>query len=221
MWKILLEVLGAEGGDDDLNTEFERMLKTVLEMAEIVRPYIVDGAAPPAVHARIQELDLDVNELQRSIRRQIVVHLSLGNPTHAPHGLRLMSLVKDVERIGDYVKDICRIPLLGGGPVPDGPLRGELGHLVEVAHRLLAETAPLMRSEDQARTTELLEMGGAAEARSDALLASLAESDVAPRQTISTVLLTHFYRRIAAHAMNVLSSVVMPVHELDFHPGPA
>ncbi len=31
------------------------------------------------------------------------------------------------------------------------------------------------------------------------------------------VLLTRFYKRLGGHTMNIISSVTMPVHKLDFH----
>jgi hypothetical protein len=30
------------------------------------------------------------------------------------------------------------------------------------------------------------------------------------------VLLTRFYKRLGAHALNIISSVLMPVHKVDF-----
>ena len=33
------------------------------------------------------------------------------------------------------------------------------------------------------------------------------------------VLLTRFHKRLGAHLLNILSSVVMPLHKLDFYDG--
>ena len=37
------------------------------------------------------------------------------------------------------------------------------------------------------------------------------------RDAAAVVMGTRFYKRIAAHVLNVLSSVVMPLHKLDYY----
>ena len=52
--------------------------------------------------------------------------------------------------------------------------------------------------------------------RTDRLLVELAKSDFTVTQTTSMVLLTRFHKRLCGHVMNILSSMVMPLHKVDF-----
>ncbi len=52
--------------------------------------------------------------------------------------------------------------------------------------------------------------------RCDALVTRIGRSSYAAGQTTALVLGTRFYKRIGGHVLNVLSSVVMPLHKVDF-----
>ena len=73
------------------------------------------------------EQDAKVNALEQTIRRQIITHLSLpGNEADAPYSLLLMTLVKDVERLGDYAKNLAQLAEIRHGIFPLGPELDEL-----------------------------------------------------------------------------------------------
>ena len=46
---------------------------------------------------------------------------------------------------------------------------------------------------------------------------ALAKSDFTATETTSLVLLTRFYKRVSGHLLNVASSVIMPLHKIDFY----
>lgn len=215
MWMALLEIF--RGGDalKELSDAYQQMLKTTYEMAQIVRPHVFDHSLSLAQRKRVYELDIEVNKLERTIRRQVVTHLTT-NPTQVPYCLLLVMIVKDAERIGDYVKNISEVSELGGGPVPDGEVADELRDLIDIAMKLFEATPAIIESQDRERATELIQSGRAAAKRCDRLLVQLAKSELAPAQVTSLVLLTRFYKRMGAHLVNILSSVVMPVHKVDF-----
>ena len=67
------------------------------------------------------------------------------------------------------------------------------------------------------RTNELVQVGRMAGKRCDNLLVELAKSDFNAAETTSMVLLPRFYKRLGGHLLNVLSSVIMPLHKVDFY----
>ncbi len=52
--------------------------------------------------------------------------------------------------------------------------------------------------------------------RCDSLLERIAKSDYGAGTTTALVLGARYYKRIGAHVLNILSSIVMPVHKLDY-----
>ena len=166
--------------------------------------------------SKIYKLDVQVNKLERKIRKQIVAHAALSR-SNIGYCFMMMSIVKDAERIGDYVKNISEVKSLGGGEVPEGVIRTELQELVSNAMLLLREAADVVEQEDRERAMELLEIGRLSGTRCDRLLVELAKTRYNASKTTAMVLLTRFYKRLGGHTMNIISSVTMPVHKLDFH----
>ncbi|MEY3014879.1 MAG: hypothetical protein RIT45_3614 [Pseudomonadota bacterium] len=216
MWKELIDIFrGKDAPLEEVATEFRAMLELTREMSDLVRPHIFEGALPMDVRRRVYELDVEVNKLERSVRKRLITHLSL-RPSHVPYSLLLISMSKDAERVGDYVKNIAEVGDLGGGTVPDGELRDELSDLISVADRLHREVAGVLDAQARERAIELVQLGRTAGKRCDRLVGAIATSDLPAAQVTALVLLTRFYKRLGAHLVNILSSVIMPVHKVDF-----
>jgi phosphate transport system protein len=216
MWMELLKIFREGDTLKSLTDDFLRMLDLVQEMAAAVRPHLFDQTLSMEEKARIRKTDVKVNKLERAIRKQVIAHVTLSR-AEVPYCLLLMSLVKDVERMGDYIKNISEVGELGGGAIPEGALRTELAEIVEIAMVMMADVPAIIGSQDRERAHELLQEGKDAGRRCDRLLIELAKSDFDAAQTTSMVLLTRFYKRMGGHLLNILTSVVMPLHKVDFY----
>jgi phosphate transport system protein len=215
MWMQLLDIFRSTEPIKVVADEFMEMLKITHQMGQIVYPHIYDYSLTLEQRKHVLNLDVKVNKLERSVRKRIVSHLSL-NRTHVPYCVVLLGLVKDAERLGDYVKNISEVSDLGGSEVPKGPLRDELEDLVNVAFQLFHETPRVLSDQSRDRAAELLVIQRNSAKRSDKLLVELAKSDLNAAQATSMVLLCRFHKRLSSHLSNILSSVVMPVHKVDY-----
>ena len=215
MWRELLKVLKSGDPLQAMADEFLTMLAVCNEMAAIVRPHVFTYDLAMEQRSKVYKLDIKVNKGERAIRKRIATHLALSGG-EVPYCLTLMSLVKDAERIGDYIKNISEIGELGGKPVPESDHRTELFELVDLAYSMLAEAPNLIKTQDTDRAVELLSEGRNGGKRCDRLLIELAHTELTPAQTTSMVLLTRFHKRLGSHTMNILSSIVMPMHKVDF-----
>lgn len=217
MWRELLGIFRGEHSPlEEVGKEFKQMLVTTRTMSELLRPHVFGSAPPLEVRKQLYDLDVEVNRLERSVRKRLITHLSL-RPSHVPYSLLLISLCKDAERVGDYIKNIAEVGDLGGGELASGALRDELEDLIGVATLLHDEVLPVLESQSRERAIELVQVGRAAGKRCDALIGAIAQSDLPPAQVTAMVLLTRFYKRLGAHLVNILSSVIMPVHKVDFY----
>jgi phosphate uptake regulator len=220
MWSELLNILRGTKGDtmEVLGQRFMEMLSTAQQMHSLVYPHVFDHSITLDKRAKIYELDIKVNKAERAIRKQIVAHLSLASPRQdLPHCLIVLLLTKDVERIGDFIKNIAEVSELGGSVVAEGPLRTELERLTRIAVELFEATPAVISQDDPERALDLLHRGRGAAKRADMLIKEIAKTEMPSAQTTSLVLLTRFYKRINAHLVNLLSSVVMPIHKIDFY----
>ena len=166
---------------------------------------------------RIYEQDIQVNQLERNIRKQVVAHLSFkGNVLDMPYCLVLMSVVKDVERLGDYAKNLIEVAEIHPGLKDDDIKREllEIRHGVEEAFESISD---VFATSDQERALQLIRQGRDIAHRCDALILRIASGQCEARTTTAQVLGTRYYKRIGGHVLNVLSSVVMPLHKIDYY----
>ena len=132
MWRELFDVLTSNDPLEPIAQEFHRMLTGTVEMSTLVKPHVFSHDLSLEARSRVYNLDIEVNKLERSIRKRVITHLSLSG-SEVEYCLLLMSIVKDAERIGDYIKNISEVSDLGGSPVPDCSIQTELGELIATA----------------------------------------------------------------------------------------
>mgnify|MGYP002630726400 CR=1 FL=1 len=216
MLKEIIDVFrGRHSPLDEVADEFRRMLQISLQMLDIVEPYVFKAGLPLDQRRRVYELDVEINKLERSVRKRLITHLTL-QPSQVPYCLLLMTMSKDAERVGDYVKNIAEVGDLGGGEIAQGHLRDELADLMAVARRLHVAVGDVLARQSREQAIELVQLGRAAGKRCDRLFVEIAASDLGAAEVTALVLLTRFYKRLGAHLVNILSSVIMPVHKVDF-----
>ena len=207
--------------DDPLATiaaDFTRMMRVTHEMAVTAGEVFFTGRPNPDTRTNLYEIDVEVNRLERSVRKRLVAHLSMpGNERDVPHCLALMSLVKDVERLGDYAKNLSEIADLHPRPLPEDPITRELREIRRTVESSFAESVDVFAQFDRERALGLIQEGRSITRRCDALLDRIARSTYETSTTTALVLGSRYYKRIAAHVLNVLSAVVMPLHKLDYY----
>ena len=153
-----------------------------------------------------------------AIRKQVSAHLTIGSGREdAPYCLLLMSLVKDVERIGDYCKNVAGIYDDGGGPLPADEREDELREIRSIVEETFRVVGEVFEESDAERALDLIRRGREVNHRCDALVSRIASSQYDAATTTSMVLATRYYKRIEAHLLNILSGVVMPLHKLDYY----
>jgi len=167
---------------------------------------------------QVLRLDIQVNELERVIRRALLVHLAIpGNSADVPYSLLLMSLVKDVERLGDYAKNLAEIVDIRPEPLPEGQVLSELVGIRQSVAVAYQSCAKVVTSAQRKEATELIRRGRETARRCDQLITGIGSSDYDAATTTAFILGTRYYKRINAHVLNVLSSVVMPLDKVDYY----
>jgi phosphate transport system protein len=218
---MLRELLSIFRSDQPLSTmgkQFSTMLNLTYDMTLIAGDVFFTGEAGPEVRTRVYEADVQVNMMERTIRKEVIAHLSVrGNTASLPYCLLLMSLVKDVERIGDYAKNLSEVQEYDPGSLPDDDVVAELREIRGGVESAFAVTADVFNQSDRERALALIKLGRDLTHRCDLLVKRIAASDYGAGTTTATVLGARYYKRIAAHVLNVLSSVVMPLHKLDYY----
>ena len=175
----------------------------------------VTGGAVETVADEIRETDRQINATEVEIRRALVVHASVHGGIDISEVLAFMNMIKDIERIGDYNKNIFDLAEEGVSFTDSPELDSILSLRDEVSSRIsLMGEILSVRDEQRART--YIERGDELRRDFDQRVNELLHSTEAAVTAVPKALLFRFLKRVSAHSSNVVSAVVMPVDQLDY-----
>jgi phosphate uptake regulator len=214
MFDLLHNLRDPESGQHMMR-RFREMLSDGRHAFDLAITAIVSGGDPAAVREEVFETDQRINRNEQALRRELIVHASVRGTTAFPTSLLLMSLVKDAERIGDYAKNI--LDLARHKSVLSPEEQNLITPLAAKASDMLGRAARLFDSQDEAAAAAFLEEEHGLRHQCEAAIDKWI--DDADKNHSAACLVTRFIKRVAGHAGNVVSSVVMPLDMLDFHPG--
>lgn len=217
MFRQLLSVFKDSKPLQAMGDDFAEMLQKTNDVTVRAGQIFFTDAASAEDRSYIYRQDVQINKLERKIRKAVVAHLSFPENTKSvPYCLVLMSLVKDVERIGDYAKNLGEVRDFFAGPLPDDEHVDELQEIRSSVEEAFAVTPEVFAQAQHDRAMTLIHHGKNVGRRCDGLVAAIAQSSYTAATTAALVLGTRYYKRINGHIVNVLTSVVMPLHKLDY-----
>ncbi|GJM21871.1 MAG: hypothetical protein DHS20C15_17860 [Planctomycetota bacterium] len=208
-------LLGDKQGLARIFQHFGQMLEDGRHIFDAASNTFVGGTDPAVVKDDLYATDRRINSIEQQIRRELVVHLSVNEGAELPICLKLMSLVKDAERIGDYAKNIFDL----GRHVRDfngDPLCADIVKLKDRSSRLLAKMRNIHESQDEAAARAFCLDGEELLRNCDTHVEALLKADVGSRHSVAAALMYRYVKRVVAHSMNIVSSTFMPVDKLDY-----
>ncbi len=218
MLRQLLSIFRSDDPLKKMGEDFAQMLKITYDTTMKAGEVFSGESLKPEERTWIYEQDVQVNKLERKIRKQVIAYLSIHtNAPALPYCLLLMSLVKDVERLGDYAKNLSEIADLQDGCIPDDDLCSELREIKSGVEAVFGSTADVFERSDTEKAMELTRQGQDLARRSDMLIEKVAHSCHDSNTVTSLVLGARYYKRIGGHVLNILSGVTMPLHKVDYY----
>ena len=196
--------------------DFRIMLDDSETMFEAVCARLLEGTEKADLKDKIYEIDKQVNNLQKEIRRRIVEHLSLQPSVDVNACLILMSVVKDAERLGDYSKNLYEVTELLARPIERELFSEYFDELDKKILALFQQTkeAFIDANEEQARSAWEYEKTIAKGC--DKIVERLAQSNLPVNQAVCFTLVARHFKRIVAHLVNIATSVILPLSDLDY-----
>jgi len=175
------------------------------------------GGDVEQLRTQVSDTDHQVNLAVQHVRRQLVVHASVSQSlADIPAMFTYMSIVKDIERIGDYARNILEIARARSD-------RAGLDDLADLAvhgdgiGELLSQVITVFEDHDPDGARQLLDDSNPTLFVLDALVRELTVTDGPGHVAVPRALYYRYLKRIASHLHNVLSSLVAPVDQLDFY----
>lgn len=220
MFRKLYSALTSDNALDKAFDDLTAMLEHSEWMFARANEVLYSTVPADEVRQPLYDRDQAINELERSIRRKVMRHLTV-NPGHdVAVCLALMSVAKDAERIGDYCKNVFEVGVFytEGFHIPryQGPLDGMAEQMGQMFGMIISAT----RDSNEAKASQVLSMARGVRAQSDHLIEELFKNDqqAAFHEAVAYSLLTRHYRRVASHLANIATAVVGQLEDLDFYP---
>ena len=196
--------------------EFKSMLDDTEFMFQSVCARLIENKKEPDLKEKIYEVDKKVNVLQKDIRKRIVEHLALQPTVDVTACLLLMSVVKDAERLGDYCKNLYEVTELLEKPIDKETFAEYFNDLDKEILSLFQKTteAFIEADEDKARSAWSYEKKTAESCAK--IIEKLTQSNLSVNQAVCFALIARHFKRITAHLVNIATSVVLPISNLDY-----
>ena len=174
---------------------------------------------PAEARLSIYEEDRIVNERQMEVRRKVLRYLAITGTVDLLPGLVLISIVIDIERIGDYTKNITELAMAQPGKLTCGSFETRVRNLEETVERLFCEVRPLLTSSNRQAARELCDDCSWIRKGADDILTELikgADESLSRGQTAAIALYVRYLKRVGAHLLNILSSIVNPFERIGY-----
>ena len=168
----------------------------------------------------IYDQDIAVNKFEREVRRNVLSHLAVSGTQDLYSGLTLVSIIIDIERVGDYTKNIIEIAQnhpskLEGGIYDDDLVRVEeavedVFSLIRNAFEKADEKEARKICEDYEWVTKLCDQH-AIDYLNDR------DKTISSSDAVALSLYFRYLKRIYSHLRNVASSVINPFDKIGFY----
>lgn len=196
--------------------DFKIMLDDTELMFTSVCSRLLEGTQEPDLKDRIYKTDKTVNRLEREIRRRIIEHLTLQPTVGVNVCLLLMSVVKDAERLGDYCKNLYGVTELLARPVDKALFGRYFDDLDKEILSLFGQTRGAFINADEEKARSAWEYHRRINKRCDKIVESLVKSDLSVNEAVCFALISRYFKRIVSHLVNIATSVVLPLSDLDY-----
>ena len=173
------------------------------------------------VNLKIKETDKKVNSYEREVRRMVFNHLAVMGTADLPSGLALTCIIVDIERIGDYAKNMVELALEHPGRLHGGEFEKKISHIEEALSDNFIQTKKCFEEGDADLALQLLEKyAWVNDVCDEIVVAVIKERDenIKPGEAAALALYTRWLKRINSHLRNITTSVVNPFDRIGFEP---
>ena len=201
--------------------EVEAILVGMLQNAAIVYDTATDAVfgAGKSKEARkkVRRTDKRIDEGQEEVRQKLMVHGAVrGTEIDLQIVLAYMSVVKDVERVGDYAKNLYDLAKYGAD-LTKGADTDTLAKHREYVGDLIVEASEIFESNDLEAAQGFCDKADVFTDLCDAAVRAAHGSEGPASEAVARALFYRYMKRITAHLLNLVSSMILPIGQLDYY----
>lgn len=199
---------------NDSNTMLEQTWKMFRESIRSLRE-----SDTGELKINVYEMDQRVNTFIREVRRKVLTYLAVTGGMNIIPGLVLTSVVIDIERIGDYTKNITDLAESHPRRLAGGKFEEDFQNIEQTVSHIFEKLVPICKESDKTAAFELIKNNYGVLKKCDKIVETIIKEDdkeLSQVDAASRALYARYLKRIAAHLMNIASSVVNPFEHIGF-----
>ena len=196
------------------------------EMLEIARDMCLEAmrilreSDDTIINKDIRQKDKKVNEYEQEVRRKVMTHCTVQGPNELPGGMVLVSIVIDIERIGDYAKNILDLAEVHSNRLDIPELEKDLLQIESTTKERFKESIRILREQDEDSAKHLMstfktELSSICDTIVDRAAGGKI-TGVTPDECATLALYARYLKRINSHLNNMVTSVANPFEKIGF-----
>jgi len=167
----------------------------------------------------IMKEDLKINKYERRVRKKVFTHLTISGTTDIAVGLVLTSIIIDIERIGDYTKNIAELAINHPAQLKGGIFENELAKLEDKVINIFDQLISAFKNSNAETARELMRNSKEITRKCDQWVCSMIKGEGTPENSSDAICLALYIRylkRVCAHLRNIATSIVNPFHRIGY-----
>ncbi len=220
---IFTEIISVWRKEDLLSEAWEKSL----EMLDLSHNMFVKAVKKSkkqeslSVLKQLKNRDKEINKYQREVRRKIITHFSLQNNINDISSIIvLMNMVVDIERIGDYSKNILDLAIYYPERLNTKILHPELHEIEQVVKSRFDKTVDAIKTEDVELASKLIKgFKKQVTTASDRIVNNIISGELnleSGSESAATVLYARYLKRIGSHLKNITTTVINPIDSIGY-----
>lgn len=170
----------------------------------------------------VYDQDIQINIYQREVRKKVLKHLAITGGANIIPGLILTSIVIDIERLGDYTKNIMDLAIAHPHILTCNTYEEDINEIETATGELFDRVIPTVKDTDKEEAQKLIEGYWWILKKCDEILTRLiqetgADAACTTGNAVTTALYARYLKRMSAHLLNICTSVVNPFEAISFY----
>jgi phosphate uptake regulator len=220
MWKEILQLFKR---DSLCEQAFDEAIIMLEESNRMFDAAILSLRQEGPLQVDVYKRDKQINKYERSVRRKILSHLAVSNNPDANTALVLTAVVIDIERIGDYTKNIVELAADSENAFSAGEIDEDFVDIEKKLAAMFDNIIPALGESDIEKAREIYTDHEVLNEIIEQSLSQLSGGEVLAGDSgaaVRAALYLRYLKRISAHLKNVATSVVNPYYRIGFREKP-
>jgi len=214
---IFREIVNLWKSEDLLSQAWDESYKMMMLSNEIFTQaikYLREGENQDIIKA-LKKRDVEINIFQRDVRRKVVTHYAISQDIDdLPNGLVLLNMVVDVERVGDYTKNILDLALNHPNIIKSEEFSEDLYHVEQEVISRFSKTIEAIHTQDaDVAQSMMVSYKETLTSISDDIVNGCISGEITlgdESKTVSLALYARYLKRIGAHLKNITTVLINP-----------